>query len=146
MAVTIKYIAKSGATIPSYQTSGAAGADICAFIDEPAVLHPGERKLVSTGIRVEIPEGYEIQVRPRSGLALKYGLTVLNAPGTIDSDYRGEIGIVLINHGSEAVTVSSGDRIAQLVVAPVAHCRFVEAPDLSETERGAGGYGSTGKN
>ena len=146
MAVTIQYTARIGATIPSYQTSGAAGADICAFIAEPAVLHPGERKLIGTGISVEIPDGYEIQVRPRSGLALKYGLTVLNAPGTIDSDYRGEIGIVLVNLGSEAVTVSSGDRIAQLVVAAVERCRFIEASALSETDRGAGGYGSTGKN
>lgn len=146
MAVTVKYIAKAGATIPSYQTSGAAGADICAFMDEPAVLHPGERKLIATGIRVEIPEGFEIQVRPRSGLALKYGLTVLNAPGTIDSDYRGEIGIVLVNLGSEAVTVSSGDRIAQLVVASAVQCSFVEAEALSDTDRGSGGYGSTGKN
>lgn len=141
----IRYTIKPGASVPEYKTEGASGADICAFITEPVMIGPGERKLISTGVFVEIPSGFEIQVRPRSGLALKYGVTVLNAPGTIDSDYRGEIGIVLINLGSEPFHVASGDRIAQLVVASTVRANFVVSGDLTETARGAGGYGSTGK-
>jgi len=142
----IKYLAEKGAVIPEYKTEGAAGADICAFLESPITINVSERKLIPTGIRVEIPSGYEIQVRPRSGLALKYGVTVLNAPGTIDSDYRGEIGVVLVNLGSDDFTVNNGDRIAQLVVAKYERGFFKQTQTLSDTDRGAGGYGSTGKN
>jgi dUTP pyrophosphatase len=141
----IRYTITTGATVPEYKTEGASGADICAFLPEPLILAPGERKLVPTGIFVEIPSGFEIQVRPRSGLALKHGVTVLNAPGTIDSDYRGEIGIVLVNLGNEPFHVASGDRIAQLVVSPTVRAHFIASDSLTDTARGAGGYGSTGK-
>ena len=141
----IKYTITTGAAVPEYKTEGASGADICAFLPEPLILAPGERKLVPTGVFVEIPSGFEIQVRPRSGLALKHGVTVLNAPGTIDSDYRGEIGIVLVNLGNEPFHVASGDRIAQLVVSPTVRARFIASDSLTDTARGAGGYGSTGK-
>src|SRR5512138_1474720 len=124
MAITIPCKVSDGSIVPEYRTAGSAGADICAFLESPVTIAPGERKLITTGVYVEIPEGYEIQVRPRSGLALKHGVTVLNSPGTIDSDYRGEIGIVLINHGTEPFTVASGDRIAQLVVSSVVFCDF----------------------
>jgi len=145
MALKIRCIAKNGAILPEYKTSGASGADVCAFLDGPELIEPGERKLIPTGITVEIPQGYEMQVRPRSGLALKYGITVLNSPGTIDSDYRGEIGVVLVNHGSAPFEVKSGDRIAQLVVGAVTACLFEAVNSLGETDRGALGYGSTGK-
>ena len=131
---------------PSYSTFGAAGADIRACITAPVVIKPGERALIPTGLLFEIPEGYEIQVRPRSGLALKHGITCLNSPGTIDSDYRGEIGIILINTGKEDFTVENNDRIAQIVLSPVIRADFVTTGILSETERGSGGFGSTGKN
>jgi len=133
-----------GMALPSYQTASAAGADLLAAIDDAIVLAPGERKLVPSGIAIELPEGHEAQVRPRSGLALKHGVTVLNTPGTIDADYRGEIGVILINHGHEPFTIRRGDRIAQMIVAPVVQAEFHEA-ELSETARGAGGFGSTGK-
>lgn len=132
--------------LPSYATSGAAGADIRACITAPVVIKPGERALIPTGLLFEIPEGYEIQVRPRSGLALKHGITCLNSPGTIDSDYRGEIGVILINTGKEDFTVENNDRIAQIVLSPVIRADFVTTGILSETERGSGGFGSTGKN
>lgn len=131
---------------PSYSTFGAAGADIRACITAPVVIKPGERALIPTGLLFEIPEGYEIQVRPRSGLALKHGITCLNSPGTIDSDYRGEIGVILINTGKEDFTVENNDRIAQIVLSPVMRADFVTTGILSETERGSGGFGSTGKN
>ncbi|MBO8458626.1 MAG: dUTP diphosphatase [Spirochaetes bacterium] len=131
---------------PSYSTFGAAGADIRACITAPVVIKPGERALIPTGLLFEIPEGYEIQVRPRSGLALKHGITCLNSPGTIDSDYRGEIGVILINTGKEDFTVENNDRIAQIVLSPVIRADFVTTGILSETERGSGGFGSTGKN
>lgn len=131
---------------PSYSTFGAAGADIRACITAPVVIKPGERALIPTGLLFEIPEGYEIQVRPRSGLALKHGITCLNSPGTIDSDYRGEIGVILINTGKEDFTVENNDRIAQIVLSPVIRADFVTTGILSETERGTGGFGSTGKN
>lgn len=131
---------------PSYSTFGAAGADIRACITAPVVIKPGERALIPTGLLFEIPEGYEIQVRPRSGLALKHGITCLNSPGTIDSDYRGEIGVILINTGKEDFTVENNDRIAQIVLSPVIRADFVTTEILSETERGSGGFGSTGKN
>jgi len=142
----IRFLAEEGAIIPEYKTEGAAGADICALLESPITIKVSERKLIPTGIRVEIPAGYEIQVRPRSGLAHKYGVTVLNAPGTIDSDYRGEIGVVLVNLGSEIFTVHNGDRIAQLVLAKCERALFIQTDTLSNTDRGEGGYGSTGKN
>jgi len=136
--------------LPAYETSGAAGADIRAnlAISDRAggiTLAPMERRLIPTGLAVEIPAGYEIQVRPRSGLALKQGLTLVNTPGTIDSDYRGPLGIILINLGAEPVTIAHGDRIAQLVVAPVVQAGFDAVGDLSDTARGGGGFGSTGR-
>ena len=132
-----------GLPLPSYRTAGSAGMDLFAAAD--AALEPGGRRLVPTGIAVEIPEGFEGQVRPRSGLALKKGLSILNAPGTIDSDYRGPVGVILINLGRETVTVKRGERIAQLIVAPVTRARVEEVPGLSETERAGGGFGSTGQ-
>lgn len=132
----------SGIPLPSYATSGSAGVDLRA--SEAAVITSGEFAAVGTGLSVEIPPGYEGQVRPRSGLAAKHGVTVLNAPGTIDSDYRGEIRVILINHGKDAFTVSPGDRIAQMVFAPVARALLAETEDLSDSERSAGGFGSTG--
>ena len=140
----IRIKAEKGAVIPHYATEGAAGADISAYLSAPVTLRPGESKAIPTGLFMEIPEGYEVQVRPRSGLALKHGITVLNAPGTIDSDYRGEVKVILINHSSEAFTIHNGDRIAQIVVARVHRLPFVEVDDLSATERGEGGFGSTG--
>jgi len=134
-----------GLPLPVYATEGAAGADVCAAVAEPMVISPGERVAVPTGLVVEIRAGWEIQVRPRSGLAIRSGLTVVNAPGTIDSDYRGEVKILLVNLGAEAVVVHRGDRVAQLVVAPVTQASFVEAAALGESERGSGGFGSTGR-
>jgi dUTP pyrophosphatase len=130
--------------LPAYETAGAAGLDLRAAIAKPAVIAPGARALVPTGLAMQLPDGFEGQVRPRSGLALRHGVTVLNAPGTVDSDYRGEVSVVLINHGSEPFTVTRGDRIAQLVIAPVTRVQLSEAETLDGTARGAGGYGSTG--
>lgn len=132
-----------GLALPEYQTALSAGCDLRAAVSEPVVLAPGARAAVPTGLRIAIPAGYEGQVRPRSGLALRFGLTVANAPGTIDADYRGELAVLLINLGPEAVTLQRGDRIAQLVIAPVVQVRFEEG-DLDDTARGAGGFGSTG--
>jgi dUTP pyrophosphatase len=135
--------------LPSYETTGAAGADVRASLGtgEKMLLKPGERVLVPTGLSMEIPHGYEIQVRPRSGLSFKTGLMVLNSPGTIDSDYRGEVKIILGNLGTKEEIINHGDRVAQLVLAPVTQARYVvTSDDLSETTRGAGGFGSTGKN
>jgi len=140
----IKIVAKEGAVVPCYKTAGAAGADVCAFLDAPVTIPVGKRAIVPTGCFYEIPEGYEIQVRPRSGLAAKNGVTVLNTPGTIDSDYRGELMVILINLGDQDFVINSGDRIAQIVVAPVTQGVFELTDSLSETERGAGGFGSTG--
>ncbi|MCO6383893.1 dUTP diphosphatase [Oceanicola sp. 502str15] len=136
--------------LPSYETPGAAGADVRANFPEAQrtsglTLAPGARAIVPSGLRVEIPQGFEIQVRPRSGLAAKHGVTLVNTPGTIDSDYRGPLGILMINHGTEPFTVAHGDRIAQLVVAPVVQARFTAAETLTDTLRGAGGFGSTGR-
>ena len=144
MACRIKTLCQKGAVLPVYKTSGAAGADVCAYLENDVVIKKGERALIGTGLQFEIPEGYEIQVRPRNGLAFKNGVTVLNTPGTIDSDYRGELKVLLANFGSEDFTVKNGDRIAQIVVAPVTLGDFTDASSLSETERGAGGFGSTG--
>lgn len=136
--------------LPSYETAGAAGADVRANLpaevrEEGLALAPMQRRLVPTGIRVEISEGYEIQVRPRSGLALKHGITLVNTPGTIDSDYRGPLGVILVNLGTEPYTIRHGDRIAQLVLAPVVRARFEAAAALSGSTRGGGGFGSTGQ-
>lgn len=141
----VAIINKSNNALPSYETSASAGLDIRAFIEEKLTLSPGERKLIKTGLFLEIPEGYEAQVRPRSGLALKNGITVLNSLGTIDADYRGEIGVILINHSSENFEINSGDRIAQLIFAKVEQAVWFETESLNETERGQGGFGSTGK-
>ena len=130
--------------LPAYETAGAAGLDLRAAIAEPLTVPPGRRQLVPTGLALQLPEGFEAQVRPRSGLALRHGVTVLNSPGTVDRDYRGEVSVVLINHGEEPFRIARGDRIAQLVIAPVTQARLVEVDMLDETERGAGGYGSTG--
>lgn len=134
-----------GAQAPVYSTKEAAGADIRAFLpDGPITLLPGEFRMIPTGIQLEIPVGYEVQVRPRSGLAAKHGITVLNSPGTIDSDYRGEIKVILINHGKEEFIINSGDRIAQLVAARVEQALFQLSDELNDSERGEGGFGSTG--
>jgi len=130
--------------LPFYGTSGAAGADVIAHLPEPILIKPGEAALIPTGMKVAIPDGYEIQVRPRSGLALKNSITVLNTPGTIDADYRGEIKIILINHGKESFTVAPGMRIAQLVLAQVCRANFTVVEELTLTLRGEGGFGHTG--
>ena len=132
-----------GLPLPAYQTAGAAGCDLCAAVSETLTLEPGARDKIPTGIALELPQGYEAQIRPRSGLALKDGVTVLNAPGTIDSDYRGEILVLLINHGDKPFEIMRGARIAQLVLAPVVRAAFTETTTLSESARGDGGFGST---
>jgi len=130
--------------LPSYQTAGSAGVDLYAAVKEPLTLQPGERARVPTGIRIALPAGYEAQVRPRSGLAWRYGIGMVNAPGTIDSDYRGEVQVILINWGQEPFTIRRGDRIAQLVVAPVARIEWEPVAELPPSERGEGGFGHTG--
>jgi dUTP pyrophosphatase len=134
-----------GLELPSYASAGAAGADLRAAVLEPVLLAPGERAAVPTGLILEIPDGWEGQVRPRSGLAMKYGLTVVNAPGTIDSDYRGELKVLLVNLGFDTVGIARGDRIAQLVMAPAPQAKFDEIDRVKDTERGSGGFGSTGR-
>lgn len=149
--VTIRMIREPGADsavpLPAYESAGAAGADLRANLPDrgKVVLAPGARALIPTGLRMEIPEGYEVQIRPRSGLALKHGITLPNAPGTIDSDYRGPVGVILMNAGSEPFAVAHGDRIAQMVVAPVLQARFELVAQLGRTARGEGGFGSTGR-
>ena len=138
-------INNSNNPLPEYATSGSSGMDIRAFVESPIVLNPMERALVPTGLFVELTEGYEIQVRPRSGLAIKQGITCLNSPGTVDADYRGELKVILINLSTEKQTINSGDRIAQLVFAEVAKAKWKNVQSINETERGAGGFGSTGK-
>jgi dUTP pyrophosphatase len=140
----IKRVGTLNVPLPAYQTAGAAGLDLCAALSAPVMLAPGQHRLFPTGICVEIPEGFEGQVRPRSGLALRHGITVLNAPGTIDADYRGELGIVLVNHGPSPVEIQPLDRIAQLVIAAVVRVHIEVVTNLSETDRAASGYGSTG--
>jgi dUTP pyrophosphatase len=134
----------AGLPLPAYATSGSAGADVVAAISEDVQLQPMERRAVPTGLMLAVPPGHEVQVRPRSGLALRHGVTVANAPGTVDSDYRGELLVTLVNLGNEPYVVRRGDRIAQLVVSPVAQATFVERLDLPPSERGPGGFGSTG--
>ena len=132
--------------LPAYETQSAAGMDIRAALEAPIVLNSGERTLIPTGLQMALPNGYEAQIRPRSGLAIKNGITMLNSPGTIDADYRGEVKVIAINHGQEAFTVNHGDRIAQMVIAPVVQLKVQEVSDLDETDRGEGGFGSTGIN
>ena len=136
-----------GLPLPSYQSAHAAGLDLLAAVAEnaPLVLAPGKHALVPTGLAIALPEGFEAQVRPRSGLAAKHGVTVLNSPGTIDADYRGEIQVILINHGAEPFTIKRGERIAQMVIAPVVQAELVAVATLSDTDRGTGGFGSTGR-
>ena len=134
----------TNAIVPQYMSDHAAGMDLCAALDEPVTLQPGERTIVPTGIAMAIPIGYEGQVRPRSGLAIRQGITMLNSPGTIDADYRGEIGVIAINHGDAEVTFHHGDRIAQLIIAPVVHAELHVVDELCETDRGEGGFGHTG--
>jgi len=140
----VKVINKSQHALPAYETSASAGLDVRANIDTSITLQPMERTLVKTGLFLEIPVGYECQVRPRSGLALKKGVTVLNAPGTIDADYRGEVGVILVNLSNEPFVIENGERIAQLVFARYEQAEWTETNELTETERGAGGFGSTG--
>lgn len=142
--ILIKCVASNGAVIPEYKTEGAAGADLCALVNTPITIETGKSAIIPTGLFFEIPHGYEVQIRPRSGLAAKNGVTVLNTPGTIDSDYRGEIKIILINLGDKDFVINNGDRIAQMVIAPVTQGTFEVVNELSQTQRGTGGFGSTG--
>ncbi len=141
----VKIVNHSPYPLPAYETAGSAGVDLRANLPEPITLAPMERRLVPTGLFIELPEGYEAQVRPRSGLALRHGLSVVNTPGTIDSDYRGEIGIPMINISQEAQTISPGDRVAQMVVAPVVQVTWKPVTQLNDSSRGTGGFGSTGR-
>lgn len=142
--IKIQVVNRGHQQLPAYATIQSAGMDLRANLDEPVTLHPLERRLIPTGLHIALPEGYEAQVRPRSGLALKHGLTVLNTPGTIDADYRGEIGVVLINLSQQDFVVNDGERIAQMVIARYEQGELVEVEALDETERGEGGYGHTG--
>ena len=142
----IKIVNRGHQPLPAYATTQSAGMDLRANISEPVVMHPMERRLIPTGLYIALPPGYEAQVRPRSGLALKKGITVLNAPGTVDADYRGEVGVLLINLSAEEFIVNDGERIAQMVIARHEQAEFIEVEELDETERGAGGYGHTGIN
>lgn len=143
--IEVKVVNASREALPAYQTPLSAGMDLRANVTEPLVLQPGQRALVPTGLRIELPAGYEAQIRPRSGLALKHGLTVLNSPGTIDADYRGEIQVLLINLSDQAFEIKRGERIAQMVVARHERVQWIETDELSDTERGAGGFGHTGR-
>ncbi|MGB1570726.1 MAG: dUTP diphosphatase [Schleiferiaceae bacterium] len=143
MNIKVHYSGKHA--LPQFETTQSAGMDLRANIDAPVVLQPGDRALIPTGIKMALPDGYEAQIRPRSGLAYKHGITVLNSPGTIDADYRGDVGVLLINHGREAFTVEDGMRVAQMVVARYSQFEWESVEDLDETARGDGGFGSTGK-
>ena len=145
MTIQVKVVNKGGQPLPTYETAHSAGLDLRAALSEAVVLAPGERDLIPTGLFLEIPPGYEAQVRPRSGLALKRGLTLLNAPGTIDADYRGEVGVIVVNLSAEGQRIDPGERIAQLIFAPVTRGEWSEVEQLAETERGSGGFGSTGR-
>ncbi len=142
--MTVRIVNKGRQPAPTYATPHSAGMDLRANLDAPVTLQPGDRKLIPTGLYIELPEGTEAQVRPRSGLAFKHGITVLNSPGTIDADYRGEVGVLLINHGREPFEIKDGERIAQLVIARYERADLEEVTDLRATERGAGGFGHTG--
>jgi dUTP pyrophosphatase len=143
--ININIINSSGHQNPKLETNGSAGADLRAFIEESFVLKPLERRLIPTGIKIELPIGYEAQIRSRSGLAFKNGISVLNSPGTIDSDYRGDVGVILINLSNENFTVNNGDRIAQIIIAKHEFPVFINSKELENSERGEGGFGSTGK-
>ncbi|WP_418595103.1 dUTP diphosphatase [Ponticoccus sp. (in: a-proteobacteria)] len=149
VAITFQWLEEADRSLglPAYATEGAAGADLRANLPDrgTVVLTPGGRALVPTGLRMAIPEGYEVQIRPRSGLALKHGITLPNSPGTIDSDYRGALGVIVMNAGTEPFTIAHGDRIAQMIVAPVVRATFTQADSLPDTVRGEGGFGSTGR-
>lgn len=142
--IEVSIISEEDDCLPVYATVHAAGADLKAYINEPVTLLPGAFQMIPTGIRLAIPEGYEVQIRPRSGLAAKYGVTVLNSPGTIDADYRGEIQVILINHGKQDFIVTAGMRIAQMILSPVIQAEFISSLELAETKRGSGGFGHTG--
>jgi dUTP pyrophosphatase len=141
----VKIVNRSKHALPEYATIHSAGMDIRANLNEPVVMKPLERKLIPTGLYIELPEGYEAQIRPRSGLAIKKGITVLNSPGTIDADYRGEICVILVNLSSEDFEINDGERICQMVIAAHAQAEWIEVEELGQTERGAGGFGHTGK-
>ena len=141
----IRIVNKSTHPLPTYETAHSAGMDLRAFTAGPVTLKPMERKLIPTGLYIELPEGYEAQVRPRSGLALKHGITVLNSPGTIDADYRGEIGVILINFSDNDFTINDGDRIAQMIVSGHARAELIESDSINNTERGEGGFGHSGR-
>lgn len=145
-SISISVINESSNPLPTYATEGSSGMDIRAFIQEPVVLKPLQRELIPTGLFLELPVGYEAQIRPRSGLAVKQGITCLNTPGTIDADYRGEIKVILINLSAEEVTIQNGDRIAQMVFQKVEKAVLLEVETINDTQRGAGGFGHTGKN
>lgn len=145
MKIKVNVVNRSHHALPEYATVAAAGLDLRAFLEESIVLKPLERRLIPTGLYIELPEGYEAQVRPRSGLALKKGITVLNSPGTVDADYRGEVGVILINLSQEDFTITDGERIAQLVIAKHEQVEWQAVEVLGETQRGAGGFGSTGR-
>lgn len=143
--VVVKVVKEENVSLPKYETSGSAGMDVRANIEEPIVLRSLERALVPTGLKIAIPEGYEVQVRPRSGLAIKHGITLLNTPGTIDSDYRGELKIIMVNLSKDEYIINPQERIGQLILNKVAQMELIEVDSLDETERGAGGFGHTGK-
>jgi dUTP pyrophosphatase len=140
----VEVVNSSSHELPKYSTNESAGLDLRADLQSPIILKPGQRSLIPTGLKIALPTGYEAQVRPRSGLAFKHGITVLNSPGTIDADYRGDVGVILINHGSESFTIENGERIAQLIIAKFVQIDWDEVLDLSSTSRGEGGFGSTG--
>lgn len=142
--IEVSIISEEDNCLPAYATDQAAGADLKAHVNQPVTLSPGSFQMIPTGIRLAIPEGYEVQIRPRSGLAAKFGVTVLNSPGTIDADYRGEIQVILINHGKQDFIVTPGMRIAQMILSPVFQAEFISGLELAETKRGSGGFGHTG--
>ena len=144
ITIKVKIINKSNNPTPSYSTEDSAGMDVRAFVEEPITLNPLERKLVHTGLYMELPQGYQCEIRPRSGLALKKGITVLNTPGTIDADYRGEVGVILINLSNEPFVINNGERICQMVIMNYTKAEWVEVEELNDTERGEGGFGHTG--
>ena len=143
--MNVKIVKNSDHELPEYKTSGSAGMDLRAYLESSIILEPGERKLIPTGLQIELPEGTEAQVRPRSGLAFKHGITVLNSPGTIDADYRGDIGVILINHSKYSFEIKNGERIAQLIIAKHETVSWLPVDTLEDSERGSGGFGSTGK-
>jgi dUTP diphosphatase len=142
--LNIDIVNKSHHPLPAYATEGSAGMDVRAFLTDPVTLLPGERALIPTGLYIALPQGYECQIRPRSGLAIKHGISLVNSPGTVDSDYRGEIGVIVINHSDKPFTVNDGERICQMVIAPYTRVGWTQVESLDETERGAGGFGHSG--